>query len=184
MCGKFDGCIFNTDKMWSMNIWNELDWTPLGGKQWLYIMTIYDMAMIMANDRGMADPKNYKEHTFYTKFIFLHGASSFWLILLLVYVVLICANIFNPIIRTKWLTGKEKCNKYNKSMENNNFRKKRIKYIQFTWVDPIWFSLWRCYIPSIYCIEPKLYCPVLYCIVEPHKKNKDVETRGVKNVST
>ncbi len=34
------------------------------------IMTIYDMAMIMANDRGMADPKNYKEPTFY-KNIFL-----------------------------------------------------------------------------------------------------------------
>ena len=34
-------------------------------------MTIYDMAMIMANDRGMADPKNYKEPTFYKKFIVL-----------------------------------------------------------------------------------------------------------------
>ena len=33
------------------------------------IMAIYDMAMIMANDRGMADPKNYKEPTFYKKFI-------------------------------------------------------------------------------------------------------------------
>ena len=70
MCGKFDGCIFNTDKIWSMKFLEWIGLDPLGEKQWLYIMTIYDMAMIMANDRGMADPKNYKEPTFYKKFIF------------------------------------------------------------------------------------------------------------------